>query len=396
MPVTDELPRRVRVREAVGSAIQYTLLFGFAAVAAAISAHGLVGFARVNMALPGPWPYLLWGALDGAAGLCAVLLVRRAARGESALAPRLAVWGLVAASSWFNWTHAPRHPGAPQAFALMPVIAAILFEFSLRETRRTARRAERRITGLTWLRPCERIRVQLQLAADPSLAAADATRRVRIEAAARRLHALRLTLANRETARPRTGNAWRMPWAERRARAALTRARFADPGAATEVLRHVQVLTLTPALAKLDYSSPAQVHGLLASLLTNLPPDGAATPHQLNAQPYPAAFISPNGHSRQPVSAATPTFPGPANGATRKATCPVTSALPPGGRKPGSTEQELIAAAARIVADAQKEGELLSQAVLARRLRSQGFRIANERLRWLATASGLESSPGPA
>jgi hypothetical protein len=42
--------------------------------------------------------------------------------GESALAPRLAVWGLVAASSVFNWTHAPDHPGARAAFALMPVI----------------------------------------------------------------------------------------------------------------------------------------------------------------------------------------------------------------------------------------------------------------------------------
>ena len=73
----------------------------------------------------------------------------------------------------------------------------------------------------------------------------------------------------------------------------------------------------------------------------------------------------------------------------------MTSAPPPGGRRPGNTDQELIAAAVRIVADAQKEGELLSQAVLARRLRSEGFHIANERLRWLATASGLERSTGP-
>lgn len=103
--------------------------------------------------VPGSWPYPLWGALDGAAGLCAVLLMRRAARGESAVAPRLAVWGLVAASSLFNWAHAPDHPGARRAFALMPVIAATLFEFSLRETRHTAQHAERILPGLAWLPP---------------------------------------------------------------------------------------------------------------------------------------------------------------------------------------------------------------------------------------------------
>src|SRR5260370_29202773 len=147
LAVTADPAHRARAREAAAAVAQYGLLFGFAAVAAAISAHGLVGFARANMGLPGPWPYLLWGALDGAAGLCAVLLMRRAARGESALAPRLAVWGLVAASSLFNWTHAPGHPGAREAFALMPVIAATLFEFSLRETRHTAERTDRQLTG---------------------------------------------------------------------------------------------------------------------------------------------------------------------------------------------------------------------------------------------------------
>jgi hypothetical protein len=73
---------RARVREAAAAVAQYGLLFGFAAAAAAVSAHGLTGFARSNMGLPGLWPYLLWGALDGAAGLCAVLLMRRAARGS--------------------------------------------------------------------------------------------------------------------------------------------------------------------------------------------------------------------------------------------------------------------------------------------------------------------------
>src|SRR6266567_95545 len=92
-----------------------------------------------------------------------------AARGETALAPRLAVWGLVAASAAFNWAHAPHHPAARPAFALMPVIAATLFEFSLRETTRQTRRAagrpDRRLAGLAWLHPIETIRAHLHLAA---------------------------------------------------------------------------------------------------------------------------------------------------------------------------------------------------------------------------------------
>ncbi len=96
VPVGKPAPR---AREIAAATVQHGLLFGFAAVAAGISAQGLTGFARDNMRLTGPWPYLLFFALDGAAGLCAVLLLRRAARGETAAAPRLAVCGLVAASS---------------------------------------------------------------------------------------------------------------------------------------------------------------------------------------------------------------------------------------------------------------------------------------------------------
>jgi hypothetical protein len=266
-----------RAREVAAAGAQYGLLFGFAAVAAAISAHGLVGFARASMGLRGPWPYLLWAALDGAAGLCAVLLMRRAARGESAIAPRLAVWGLVAASALFNWTHAPDHPGARQAFALMPVIAAMLFEFSLRETRHVASDAGRRLTGLGWLRPAERIRAWLLLSADETISAETATRRVRVDRAAQRLHLLRQTLAARErTAAPAPVAARRVRRAEQRARAALVRVRFTDPDAAAEVLRQVQVLTLTGALATLDYTTAEHAQAALASLIAAGPGSPAA------------------------------------------------------------------------------------------------------------------------
>jgi hypothetical protein len=399
LAMTADPDLRTRAREAAAAVAQYGLLFGFAAVAAAISARGLVGFARSNMGLPGLWPYLLWGALDGAAGLCAVLLMRRAARGESALAPRLAVWGLVAASSLFNWAHAPDHPGAREAFALMPVIAATLFEFSLRETRHTARGARQRPAGPGWLRPAEQIRVRLLLSADENLTAAAANRQVRAERAARRLHLLRQALTARERAANSKAAARRVRRAERRAQAALTRARFTDLAVAAEVLRLVQVLTLTQALAKLDYATPDHAQQVLASLIT--PPTASAPatggpvspavpppqPHPVTSSLRPNSYIVPSHLDGIPAR----TGRTGADGLVHR-TSPG-SRRPPPQRRPREQESRdgpLIEMAASLVAQAKLRGDDLSQAELARQLRAEGYRIANDRLRWLATVSGLD------
>ena len=209
-------------------------------------------------------------ALDGAAGVCAVLLTRRAARAESGLAPRLAVWGLIAASASFNFTHAPRRPAAPAAFGLMPVIAAILFEFTLRELQLRAGRADRRLTALHWLHPAERVRVQLRLAGDDHISAETATCRVRIEFAARRLYQLRQALlAEGRAARPGGTTARRVRLAEHRAHAALIRAGFTDQATAAEVLRQVQVFTRTRDFARLDYTTAEAARTAIAALITS-------------------------------------------------------------------------------------------------------------------------------
>jgi len=52
-------------------------------------------------------------------------------------------------------------------------------------------------------------------------------------------------------------------------------------------------------------------------------------------------------------------------------------------------DRQLVAAAARIVAEAAQDGGSLSQAALARKLRTQGYSIPNDRLRWLSSACGL-------
>ena len=411
LAVTAEPARRVRAREAAAAVAQYGRLFGFAAVAAAVSAHGLVGFARSNMGLPGLWPYLLWGSLDGAAGLCAVLLMRRAARGESVLAPRLAVWGLVTASSVFNWTHAPDHPGAREAFALMPVIAAMLFEFSLRETRHTARGAERTLTGPGWLHPAERLRVQAQLSADARLSAEAATRRVRVTGAARRLYALRQALHVEErAAKPGVIAAHRVRGAEQRAQAALARARFTDPMVAAEILRQVQVLTLTRTLAQLDYTTAEHAQAVLASMIGS-EPDASAAADGLTSRALPAWWSSfmpgngaLNGHGASPGTYGRPAAPAawaasechaggvsPDNG---QSSLPVACLVPRPPHGSSSRDSPLIDRAVRIVTQARLQGGLLSQAALARQLRAEGYSIANDRLRWLATVSGLEPPAG--
>ena len=72
---------------------------------------------------------------------------------------------------------------------------------------------------------------------------------------------------------------------------------------------------------------------------------------------------------------------------------PFPAGFPPPSRN-GHGDRALIDAAARFVAQAREEGDRLSQAALARRLRAEGFHIANERLRWLAAVSGLEPDSG--
>lgn len=361
--VRADADRRAQLRDGCAALVQYVLLFGFAAVAAAISAHGLIGFARASMGLHGAWPFLLWAALDGAAGMCAVLLMRRAARGESALAPRLAVWGLVAASSAFNWTHAPRHPGAREAFALMPLIAATLFEFSLRETRHSAQRSDRQVAGLRWLHPVERIRVQVELAADQILTGQAALRRVRVRRAAWCLHRLRRCLAahSDEPDNPISSRATRR--AEHRAQVALTLVGFTDPVVADEVLRLARVLSQTTTLAGLDHATSVSATAALTDLAIHAPcPAGTSHERFARRSPMPSTAIAVNGHSF--------------------------------GSGQRHADRLLVETACDVIAQARQRGIRLSQAALARELRAQGLSIANERLHWLAAVSGLDHDHG--
>ncbi|MEV6103783.1 DUF2637 domain-containing protein [Streptomyces sp. NPDC051940] len=149
--------QRRRRKETLYGSLAYLLLFCCAAVAAALSFHGLVGFGRQNLSLSGGWEYLVPFGLDGAAMFCSVIAVREASNGDAALGSRMLVWFFAGAAAWFNWVHAPRgmdHAGAPQFFAGMSLSAAILFDRALKQTRRAALREQ----GLV-PRPLPQIRV---------------------------------------------------------------------------------------------------------------------------------------------------------------------------------------------------------------------------------------------
>ncbi|MFH9013336.1 DUF2637 domain-containing protein [Streptomyces sp. NPDC017943] len=148
---------RRRRKEAVYGTVSYVLLFCCAAVAAALSFHGLVGFGEQNLGLTGGWQYLVPFGLDGAAMFCSVLAVREASHGDAALGSRILVWTFAFAAAWFNWVHAPRgvgHAGAPHFFAGMSLSAAVLFDRALKQTRRAALREQ----GLV-PRPLPQIRI---------------------------------------------------------------------------------------------------------------------------------------------------------------------------------------------------------------------------------------------
>ena len=184
----------------------------------------------------------------------------------------------------------------------MPVIAAILFEFTLRELQLRAGRADRRLAALRWLHPAERVRVQLRLAADDHISAEAATRRVRIDLAARRLYQLRRALlAQGRAARPEGMAARHVRLAEHRAHAALIRAGFADQAIAVQVLRQVQVFTRTRDLARLDYTTAEAAQAAIAALITSGPP--AEPPGPLVMPPGPAMpGADQDGISRNPAS----------------------------------------------------------------------------------------------
>jgi len=111
---------------------------------------------------------------------------------------------------------------------------------------------------------------------------------------------------------------------------------------------------MTAALARLDYRTADAAYAVIASLIGA--PAGSAPAPGAAREGVPAAPADSHPVSSQPEDAVW------ADGR--------------GAR--------LVAAATRIVAGAARDGDRLSQAALAARLRREGYTVANSRLRWLA------------
>jgi hypothetical protein len=158
------------------------------------------------------------------------------------------------------------------------------------------------------------------------------------------------------------------------------------------VLRQVQVMTQTATLARLDYGTADAAHAAIASLISSTP---GAAPVSDPAHPAPrdatgteiatkdrTPSASLNGHW---LDGGTP-----ARAVTAAGAEPETSQRED-DPDPGDRDTELVAAARRIVAGTRHAGTRLSQIALAEKLRGEGYKVANNRLRWLAAVSGLEA-----
>jgi Protein of unknown function (DUF2637) len=84
----------------------------------------------------------------------------------------------------------------------------------------------------------------------------------------------------------------------------------------------------------------------------------------------------------------------PSLGLTTEVVVVPESPAPPG--RLDDREQQLVTIAAAMIRDAQSAGATLSQSALARQLREQGHRIANDRLRWLFSTAISQCSGMPA
>ncbi len=107
----------------------------------ALSSQDLIDWAAAptGLDLPRPWPMGVFIALDAAAGVCVLLTVYCAWRGEPAGVFGVLVWCFAAGSAFANWRHATTPGAAPDAvwfFPLMSVAGPALLEAVLGRFRR--------------------------------------------------------------------------------------------------------------------------------------------------------------------------------------------------------------------------------------------------------------------
>ena len=151
-------------------------------------------------------------------------------------------------------------------------------------------------------------------------------------------------------------------------------------------------MTQTATLARLDYGTADAAHAAIDELISSTPatapvPDPA--PPAARAATATEIAVEDRTHAAS-LNGHRPGGGTPARAVTAAGAEPDTSQQED-DPDPGDRDAELVAAARRIVAGTRHAGTRLSQIALAEKLRSEGYKVANNRLRWLAAVSGLEA-----
>jgi hypothetical protein len=127
----------------------------------ALSSQDLIDWAAAptGLRLPRPWPLLVFAALDAAAGVCVLLTVYCAWRGEPAGIFGVLVWCFALGSAFANYRHGTTPGAAPDAVWFYPAMSvagpalleAVLGRFRRWIQRDTGRR-DRRLPAFGWRR----------------------------------------------------------------------------------------------------------------------------------------------------------------------------------------------------------------------------------------------------